>query len=110
MVSRIKITVGLLLIHFLTSYTTCRNNCFGISLSFAISNRIYPDRDSISVGDTIWIEVDRPIRLTDKQRNTEVDYSGAVNLGSAIQLMKFGKVPLIDVMWRKPLIPLRHIL
>ncbi|HVI44135.1 MAG TPA: hypothetical protein VM802_04680 [Chitinophaga sp.] len=89
MAIKFKITIGLLLIHLFTCYTTCRTNCAGVDFSFAIANRIYPDKDSINVGDTIWIEVDVPTQLTDLKTSSEVDYSGAVNLGSAIAFQKF---------------------
>jgi hypothetical protein len=91
MATKIKIIPGLVLVHLLTCYGSCVKNCVDEKFSFAITNRVYPDKDSIQVGDTIWIELDAPVKLLDQESNTEVDYSGAANLGSAIGFLKFGK-------------------
>ena len=92
-----KITIGVLLLHLLTCNMTCHEKCTNQDFSFAITNRIYPDKDTIQTGDTIWIEVDVPTLLTDLRSNTEIDYSGAVNLGSAIQFLKLGKAQGSDI-------------
>lgn len=90
--TRIKVTVGLLLLHLFTSYGSCaKKNCVDAQFGFAITNKIYPDNDSIQVGDTIWVEVDVPVKLSDLRTNKEVDYSGAMNLGTAVQFLKLGK-------------------
>lgn len=91
MATKIKIIPGLVLVHLLTCYGSCVKNCLDENFSFAITNRVYPDKDSIQVGDTIWVELDAPVKLLDQESNTEVDYSGAANLGSAIGFLKLEK-------------------
>lgn len=91
MATKVKIVIGLLIVHMLTCYTTCKRDCYDQNFSFSITNKIYPDKDSIQVGDSIWVEIDVPTTLLELTGNKEVDYSGAVNLGSGIQFLKLGK-------------------
>src|SRR5699024_6572266 len=51
---------------------------------FEIGIKAYPDKDSIHVGDTIWFEINEPVRLSDINTKEKINYGGAVNLGSAI--------------------------
>lgn len=47
-----------------------------ISYSFKVdSARAYQDKDSIRVGDTLWIEIDLPTQLQDINTNRIVDYN-----------------------------------
>lgn len=92
MVTKLKILLVLVIVHLLTSYMSCRKNCAVTNFSFAITSQMYPDNDSINVGDTIWVEVDAPVNLVDIKSGVETDYSGAVNLGNDIYLHKFDKV------------------
>lgn len=91
MATKIKIILSLVIVHMLSCYTTCKRNCHVQSFSFAITNKIYPDKDSIYVGDSIWMEVDVPTKLLELNSDQEIDYSSAANLGSAIQFLKLGK-------------------
>ncbi len=59
-------------------------DCATTKYSFELPVKAYPDRDSISIGDTIWFEVNAPTRLKDINTNQMVDYSGTANLGSAL--------------------------
>ena len=72
-----------------TEFVSCVKNCSDTSYSFDINARIFPDEDSISIGDTIWIEASSPTTLTDKLSGEEVDYGGATNMGIAIQIVSF---------------------
>ena len=58
------------------------------AFNFQIGVRAYPDKDSIRVGDTVWLEVNAPTHLIDRNTNKVIDYSGAENLGSAIGFIK----------------------
>ena len=58
----------------------CAENVY----SFELDIKAYPDKDSINVGDTIWLEVNSPTTLKDFRSGSMVDYSGAKNLGTAI--------------------------
>jgi hypothetical protein len=70
------------------TYSSCVRNCVDENYSFAINNSFYPDKDTISIGDTIWMEVDAPTTNMDLMRQQPVDYSGAANLGTAISFLK----------------------
>jgi len=58
----------------------CANNRYG----FEIGIKAYPDKDSVKVGDTLWLEMNEPTTLKDGGTGNMVDYSGAANLGSVI--------------------------
>lgn len=51
---------------------------------FALGIKAYPAKGSISVGDTVWLEVSSPTTLQDVRTGRMIDYSGAANLGTAI--------------------------
>jgi len=62
----------------------CAENVYGFDLGI----KAYPDKDSINVGDTLWLEVNSPTTLKDFRSGSMVDYSGAENLGSFIAFSK----------------------
>lgn len=66
--------------------TSCGKDCLGSMYSFNTKAKVYPDKDSIAIGDTIWLEVNTPTSLPDITSGKTVDYSDAANLGIAIQL------------------------
>lgn len=43
-----------------SSTCKCGTGCAEIKYSFNINCKAYPDKDSINVGDTIWIEIKAP--------------------------------------------------
>lgn len=95
--TNIKLTVIMALIYVTTVYSTCRKTIFGCgeeSRSFQINAKIYPDKDSIQIGDTMWLEVDAPTTLKDGFSGTMIDYSGAANLGT---LIGFGECSIIGI-------------
>lgn len=63
--------------------------CANTTYDFEIGVKAYPNKASIHLGDTLWVEINAPTRLKDIATNTIVDYSGATNLGSAIG---FGRI------------------
>lgn len=68
---------------------TCRKwDCSQTDYSFEAFFKAYPDRDSIRIGDTIWLELQTPTQLKDLMSGQIVDYSGAVNLGTAISYLE----------------------
>ena len=70
---------------------SCKKLCLNGNRStfqFEITVQAIHDRDSVAVGDTIWLEVDAPTTLKDVVSNKMVDYSGAGNLGSSIGFQK----------------------
>src|SRR5258706_2018756 len=73
-----------------TVSSTCRKKliCADNSTYTFINNdaRAYPDKDSIRVGDTLWIEINMPTTLRDTLTNTMIDFSGAVSVGNAFSI------------------------
>lgn len=61
-----------------------RLDCRGTVYGFEIAISAYPAKDSVNVGDTIWLEVSEPTKLIDLQTGRVIDYSGAANLGTTI--------------------------
>ncbi len=59
-------------------------DCVQTKYNFELAVRAYPDYDSISIGDTIWFEINNPIRFKDINTSQIIDYSNAENLGSGI--------------------------
>jgi hypothetical protein len=68
-----------------------RFDCRGAVYNFEIGIRAFPDKDSIRVGDTLWLEVNEPTTLNDVQTGRAIDYSGAANLGSAVGFQAFSR-------------------
>ncbi len=62
----------------------CRRDCRGAVYNFEMGIKAYPDKDSINVGDTVWLEVNEPTTLTDVQTGRTINYSEAANLGLTI--------------------------
>lgn len=88
-----KLTVAILLITAMAStFSTCKKGGLGCTktvYNFKINMQAYPDKDSIHINDTIWIELNSPTSLTDLRTNQLIDFSRATNLGSAITVVKF---------------------
>lgn len=65
---------------------TCikRRDCKQTIYSFEAYYKVYPDKDSIQVNDTIWVELVTPVVLKDLVSNQMIDYSGAENFGPSI--------------------------
>ncbi len=74
--------------------STCKKklDCRESVYSFEIGIKAYPDKDSINVGDTVWLEVNETTVLTDGQTGRSIDYRGAANLGSAIGFQALSSV------------------
>jgi hypothetical protein len=82
-----------LTICYLSIWASCNKSfdCRGAVYNFEIGIRAFPDKDSIRVGDTLWLEVNEPTTLNDVQTGRAIDYSGAANLGSAIGFQGFSE-------------------
>ena len=97
MVTNIKLTAVVVLIYATTVFSTCNKTILGCSEeshSFQINAIAYPDKDSIHIGDTLWLEVNAPTTLKDVFSGKMMDYSGAANLGSAIG---FGEYSIVGI-------------
>jgi len=78
-------------IWFLSVYSSCNKSifCNQATYSFSTNIRAYPSLDSININDTIWLEFICPVRLTDIASGNSIDYSGAANLGTAVDFLRF---------------------
>ena len=99
MVTNIKIVAVLLFVYTITAFNTCKKNILGCtesSIIFNVDAKVYPDKDSINIGDTIYVEVNIPTTLDD-QNNTTVDYSKANNLGTVMGFVRLVNVSPIKL-------------
>ena len=71
-------------------FTSCikSRDCARTDYSFEGFFKAYPDRDSIRIGDTIWLEAKIPVITKDVISGKEINYTGAVNLGTAIRYLE----------------------
>ena len=85
----IKLSYIALAICFLILFNSCgKKFCATTTFNFKGSTKAYPDKDSIHINDTIWIELSTPTKLKDLTTGQMVDYSGAANLGTAINFIR----------------------
>jgi hypothetical protein len=94
------LTIGILLFIAMTStFSTCKKGglgCVESSIVFNVDAKVYPDKDSINIGDTILVEVNIPTTLVD-QNNNNVDYSKARNLGTSMGFVKLTNISPIKL-------------
>lgn len=85
--------VGVVLIALLTG---CPGVCPDAVHSFAITSSFTPQKDSIKVGDTLYLSSAFPAQLKDVRSGQQVDYKGASNIGSDIFFdeLPIDKLPL----------------
>lgn len=81
-----KLIIYCALISYLGIWASCNKNfdCRGTIYNFEALYKAYPDKDSIRINDTIWLELSTSTQLIDLTTNKIVDYSGAANFGTAI--------------------------
>ena len=77
------LVVRLLAASLLFNTLNCGKKCTETTYSFNLPVKAYIDKDSIKIGDTIWLEINEPVVLRNSD-GSMVNYSGAENLGSAI--------------------------
>jgi len=90
MVINIKLTTVATLI---CAATVSCNGCKDIlgcesSYKFQLDCRVSPNKDTISRGDTVWIQISSPVVFTDQISGEQIDYSNASNLGTDIGFQK----------------------
>jgi hypothetical protein len=79
-----------LVISYLGIWASCNKSfdCRGTAYAFEAFFKAYPDKDSIRVNDTIWLELNTSTELRDITTNQMVNYSGATNFGTAISYVE----------------------
>ena len=75
---------------------SCAKKCTETTYSFNLPVKAYPDRDSINIGDTLWLEVNQSVILKNND-GIMIDYGGAANLGSVIDFQKIDTVNKIFI-------------
>ncbi len=85
MATKINSGYYMLFIVIIVAFSTfgCGKNCLDTKYSFQLPVKAYPDKDTLLVGDTLWLEINESVQFTSID-GTIIDYSGAANLGSAI--------------------------
>jgi hypothetical protein len=61
-------------------------DCSRTVYSFKLNIEVMPSVDSLNIGDTLWFKLNTPIQLSDLNSNTQINYGGAINLGSSINV------------------------
>ena len=85
----IKLSYFALAIYYLILFNGCgKKFCASTTFNFKGSVKAYPDKDSIHINDTIWIELNTPSKLKDLTTGEMIDYSGAGNFGVAINFVR----------------------
>jgi len=67
-------------------------DCAKIVYSFQLPVKAFPDKDTIEVGDTIWLEINEPTLIRDGISGEMINFSGTSNLGSAISFRYWDKL------------------
>ncbi len=81
-----------LIIGFLFINAKCNKSpfdCANTVYNFELPLKVFPDKDSINIGDTIWLEINESSLIQDGPTGKMVDYSGTSNLGTALSFMEF---------------------
>lgn len=83
--NKLKLVAILGIILLATTYSTCKKNeCLNVEYAFTLPIIAHPDLDSVNINDTIWFEVNQPVSMKDYITNSNIIFSGAVNLGTNI--------------------------
>jgi hypothetical protein len=73
-------------------YGNCSKNkgCLGTKngYSFSMDSRLFPDSDSINIGDTLWLEIRGPVLMRDNLSGQMINYTNAANLGTVVALIE----------------------
>lgn len=82
----------------LLTLTGCPSVCTETTYSFAVTATFSPQKDSIQVGDTLFLTSTFPNKLTDRLSGKEINYANATNLGTSIfvDLLPGDKSALVD--------------
>jgi hypothetical protein len=59
-------------------------DCANTKYSFDLPVKAFPNKDTIKVGDTIWLEINEPTSFKDGRTGEMIDYRSAQNLGTAL--------------------------
>ncbi len=71
-------------------------DCTQIRYNFQLPVKAYPDKDSINIGDTLYLKIDESSILRDSISSSNIDYSGTENLGTVITFNKLVAVGKLE--------------
>lgn len=80
----------LILLFFAFSFS-CHKPCNESDHRFSINYNFADEKDSINVGDTLWLMSETSTRINDLNTQQEVDFSNAENMGSALSIADITK-------------------
>jgi hypothetical protein len=83
-----KVIILIGLAYFIVINCGCPKPCIEANYSFAVNSQIIPDKDSVHVGDTIFLSSSFSDKLLDQSSGIVIDYSDAVDIGSAVSVIK----------------------
>lgn len=102
-INKFYLTVICFCILLLTTFSTCKKGgILGCNQNFAftINAKVYPDKDTVNVGDTIFAEVNFPDMLPDSLSSTTINLQGASGVTSDmgfVKLISDSPIVLADV-------------
>jgi hypothetical protein len=72
----------------LMSFSGCGKNCKDASYQFKMDESFHPEKDSINIGDTLWLYSSHSTTFTDITGNSQVDFSNS-QIGANIEIVNF---------------------
>lgn len=102
MISKILLANLLLLIATTTIFSTCKKGAITAcnqSFAYTINARVYPDKDTVNVGDTIFVEVNFSTTLTDTSSGEIAHLSGGSGVSTDmgfVRLANYSPILLDD--------------
>ena len=86
--------VGFIMTALLFTKANCTKfpiDCANTIYSFELAVKAFPNKDTIGIGNTIWLEINEPTLIRDGITGEMIDYSGTSNLGSAVSFLYWDK-------------------
>lgn len=65
-------------------FNGCHKPCLHHHYNFKGEALVYPEKDSVNIGDTLWFSSSIPAQMTDINMNQIIDYSKAINFKTQI--------------------------
>jgi hypothetical protein len=67
---------------------SCGHHCVEAKYYFSMTESFSPEKDSISLGDTLWVASSHPTTFLDSVTKAEIDFSNS-QLGTPFEVLKF---------------------
>lgn len=74
------------LFFMMVTITGCPKPCIEPNLLFSVTSQIIPDKDSVNIGDTIYLLSTFPTKLTEQTTGEIIDYSNSTGIGSTLAI------------------------